>query len=84
MNELVGEQKIERAVNCRRAELAAFLLELCEQRIGSRRLVGSEDQLENPPADRRHSGAPQCADPLRPCKRGFDLVRRHAGWPPHS
>src|SRR5882724_6138062 len=41
MNELVGEQKIERAVDRRRAELAAFLLELREQCIGSGRLVGS-------------------------------------------
>src|SRR6266436_1843100 len=57
MNELVGDQKIERAVDRRRAELAALLLELREQRVGSRRLVGSQDQLENPPAHRRHSGA---------------------------
>ena len=41
MNELVSEQKIERAVDRPRAELAAFLLELREQCIGSGRLVGS-------------------------------------------
>src|SRR5882724_1034708 len=49
MNELVGEQKIERAVNCRRAELAAFLLELCEQRVGTYRLVGQQNQFEDAP-----------------------------------
>src|SRR3984893_6068248 len=40
MNKLVGEQKIERAVDRRRAELAALLFELREQCIGSCRLVG--------------------------------------------
>src|SRR6266446_542541 len=39
MDELVGEQKIEGAVDGRRAELAALLLELREQRIGSGRLI---------------------------------------------
>src|SRR5207245_8160409 len=47
------EQKIKRAVDRRRAELAAFPLELREQRVGFGRLAGSQDQLENPPADRR-------------------------------
>ena len=39
VDQLVDEQKVERAVDRRRAELAALILELCEQCIGSRRLA---------------------------------------------
>jgi hypothetical protein len=49
MNELVGDQKIERAVDRRRAELAALLLELCQQCVGSLRLVGWRIGSQNMP-----------------------------------
>src|SRR5438132_9277076 len=81
MNELVGEQKIERAIDRRRPELAALLLELREQCIGSRRLVGSQDQLEHMLSKRRQPRTAKCADPLCPSEREFDLLRCHA-WPP--
>jgi hypothetical protein len=53
MDQLVREQKFERAVDGRRPELAAPALQLGEQSVGAGRLIRQQDQLEHPPADWR-------------------------------
>jgi len=78
VDQLVGEQKIESAVDDWRAKLLAPALELREQRIGSCWLVGLQDQLENAPPDRRQPSASEGADPLRACEGDFHLLGRHA------
>ena len=78
VDQLVGEQEIERTVDGWRTELAAPALELREERIGSCRLVGLQDQLENTPSDRRQPCASARADPLCACEGDFHLLRRHS------
>ena len=78
VDQLVHEQKVERTVNRGGTELTALLLEFREQSVGFCRLVGSQDQLENPPAHRRQPRAAERADPLRTGKGDFYLLGRHA------
>src|SRR5262249_55465813 len=84
VDQLVGEQKIERAVDGWRAELVAPALELREERIGSCRLVGLQDQLENAPPDRRQPFASEGADPLCACEGDFHLLGRYAQLAPNE
>jgi hypothetical protein len=81
VDQLVGEQKVERTVNRGRTEFTALLLEFGEQRVGFCRLVGAQDQLENPPAHRRQPCAAERTNPLCTCERDIDLLRRHARPP---
>jgi hypothetical protein len=78
VDQLVSEQKVERTVNGGRTELTALLLEFREQAVGLCRLVGSQDQLENPPAHRGQPRAAERTDPLCACEGDFDLLGRHA------
>ena len=70
----MGEQKVERAVNCGRTEHTALVLEFREQSVSFCRLVSSQDQLKNPPAHRRQQRAAEHADPLRACEDDFCLL----------
>jgi hypothetical protein len=81
MNELVGKQKIERAIHRwrtklgRRTELAALALQFGKHRIGADRLIGSKDQFKHPAAHRRQSRTPRCAELLRAPQRALDVPR---------
>ena len=69
MDELVQQQKIERAINRRRPDLSALILQSGEQRIRTDRLIGSEDQLEHASAYRRQA----------PAARGAEIVGASEG-----
>jgi hypothetical protein len=75
MNQLVGKQKIERAIHGWRTELATLVLQLCKHRIGADRLIGSQDQFKHPAAHRRQSRTPRCAELLRAPQRALDVPR---------
>jgi len=75
MDQLVGKQKIERAIDCRRTKLAALTLQFCKHRIGADRLIGSKDQFEHPPSHRRQSRPPRCAELFRAPQPPLDIPR---------
>jgi hypothetical protein len=73
MDELVEQQKIERAINRRRADLAALVLQSSEERIRADRLIGSENKFEHASAYRRQAPATGGAELLR----AVDVPRSH-------
>ncbi len=75
MDQLVGKQKIERAIDCRRTKLAALVLQICEHRIGADRLISSKDQFKHPPSHRRQSRTPRCAELFRAPQPPLDVPR---------
>lgn len=81
VNQLVGKQKIERAIDCWRTklgwrpELAALALQFGEHRIGADRLIGSKDQFKHPPSHRRQSRTPRCAELFRAPQPPLDVLR---------
>lgn len=75
MNEFVGQQKIERAIDCWRPKLAALALQFCQHRIGADRLIGSKDQFEHPPSHRRQSRTPRRAELFRAPQPPLDVLR---------
>lgn len=75
MDQLVGKQKIERAIDCWRTKLAALALQFCKHRIGADRLIGSKDQFKHPPSHRRQSRTPRCAELFRASQPPLDVLR---------
>src|SRR5215469_1222605 len=81
MDQLLSKQKVERAIDSGRSEFTALLLEPREQCVGSHRLIGRQDQLEDASPDQRHSRTTELADLLRPRQCELDLAGRHTGPP---
>lgn len=80
VNELVREQKVERAIDGRWAELAPFALEGSQQRIGADRVLRGENEFEDPPPYRRQPRAAHCTKSLRPRQRPLDVLRSHDSY----
>jgi hypothetical protein len=78
VDQLVCKQKIKCAVNRRRSKLAAALtLQLREQRIGTERLIGGENEFEDAPSHWGQSRPAHGAELLGTFQRAFDVLRFH-------